>query len=199
MELDDPRLNALRHAFGSRAAARLERRPETREAAVALLLRARDDVELMLIKRAERETDPWSGHIALPGGRRAPRDEDLLATALRETLEEVGVDVARTGRLIGALDEIEPGSRRLPPILIAPFVAAVPPDTAATPDPREVEAALWVPLAALRDEGAVDELVLELETGPRTFPALRHGEHLIWGLTHRILVQFLALARGAGL
>lgn len=197
--LDDHRLMALHGTMATRPAARLPRRAGSREAAVALVLRGRDDVELLLIKRAVRADDPWSGHMALPGGRRAPDDADLLATAYRETVEEVGIELSRTGSLIGALDEIEPGTRKLPPILVAPFIVAVPPDAHATPDPREVEAALWVPLAALRDEAAVDELVFEMESGPRVFPSLRYGEHVIWGLTHRILTQFLEIAHPLGL
>jgi len=197
--LDDPRLAALHGAFEGRPAKRAPRDAASREAAVALLLRARADLEILLIKRAVRETDPWSGHMALPGGRRSPEDADLLATAWRETHEEIGVRLDRVGTFLGALDEVAPRSPRLPPIVIAPFIASVPPDTAAVADPREVEAALWVPLAALRDEGAVDELVLELEGGRRVFPSFRYGEHVIWGLTHRILEQFLTVAAEAGL
>src|SRR5690606_36119637 len=146
------------------------------------------------------ESDPWSGHIALPGGRRHPEDEDLLATAMRETAEETAVPLARIGRLLGALDEVEPTNPRLPPIIIAPFVLGVAPDTTAVPDPREVEAALWVPLDALRDPGAVSETLIELESGQRrAFPSLRYGEHVIWGLTPRILPHFMRIAEERGL
>lgn len=174
------------------------RDPGTREAAVALLLRPRSELELLLIKRAEHELDPWSGHMALPGGRREGHDPDLLGTALREAQEEIGVAVPREAHL-GTLDEVGPRTPRLPPIVIAPFVFVVPPDASASPDPAEVEAALWVPLRALFDEAAADELILELEGGRLTFPAIRYQQHIIWGLTHRILEQFLALAREAGI
>ncbi|MGH7466016.1 MAG: NUDIX domain-containing protein, partial [Longimicrobiales bacterium] len=91
--LDEPRIARLRRAFESRPARAADRLPEQREAAVAILVRPRDALELLLIRRAELHGDPWSGHIALPGGRRAPDDADLLATACRETEEEVGVPV----------------------------------------------------------------------------------------------------------
>lgn len=180
-------------------AARLERRPDHREAAVAVLVRPREQLEILLIKRAEREMDPWSGHIALPGGRRNARDVDLVDTAARETQEEVGVVLSRSGQLLGGLDEVAPSTPRLPHIVISPFVFAVPDRTEITPDPQEVDATLWAPLAALRDEGAVTETLVELHEGRRSFPSLRFGEHVIWGLTHRIVTQFLRIAEDAGL
>ncbi len=67
------------------------------------------------------------------------------------------------------------------------------------PDPREVDAALWVPLDALRDPGAVSEILIELEEGERrAFPSLRYGDHVIWGLTHRILTHFMGIAEECG-
>ena len=76
--------------------------PLMRLAAILLALRARADgePELLMIKRAEAEGDPWSGHIACPGGRMEPGDNDLAVTAVRETMEETGVDVARDGRFL---------------------------------------------------------------------------------------------------
>src|SRR5687767_8889345 len=167
-----------------------------REAAVALLIRPRDQLEILLIKRALHDTDPWSGHVALPGGRRDDTDVDLLETAVRETAEEVDVRVRPADSFIGALDELAPRNRRLPPIVIAPFVFGVPADTTATANPGEVDAAIWVPLSALRDEEAASEILIELEGGSRAFPSLTFGEYVIWGLTHRILVQFLDLSVG---
>lgn len=193
----DPRIARLAQILRHRPALAAEREAATREAAVALLLRPRDELELLLIKRAEHPSDPWSGHMALPGGRRESHDEDLLATAMREAREEIGIETS-VGDRLGALDEVHPRSVRLPPIVIAPFVLTVPPHASARPDPAEVEAALWVPLSALADERAADQLILELEGSQRTFPAYRYGEYLIWGLTHRILQQFLELARDAG-
>ena len=197
--IDDPRLIQLQRSLTLHAPRRALRTAGEREAAVALLVRPRDALEVLLIKRSERESDPWSGHMALPGGRRAPEDADLCATAMRETAEEVGIDTLRIGTVIGELDDVAPRSPRLPPVIIASYVVAVPPYVTATPDPREVDAALWIPVDALRDESAVADLVLELEGGPRTFPSLRYNEHVIWGLTHRILTQFLTIAHDAGL
>ena len=196
MYVDDARVVGLRRALEARPAAASERVANTLEAAVALLVRPREQLELLLIKRAIHDRDPWSGHVALPGGRRDHNDADLIETAMRETDEEVGIMLPKVGVLVGTLDEVVPGTTRLPPILIAPFVFAVPTTTAATINEREVDAAIWVPLAALRDQRAASEILIELEGGARTFPSLIFGEYVIWGLTHRILTQVLDITVG---
>ncbi len=161
---------------------------------MALLLRpAPADVELLLIKRAERAGDPWSGHMALPGGRSEPGDADAAATAVRETREEVGIDLDRVGTPLGSLDELAPRSGA-PRILVSPFVFAVPGDTEAAPN-EEVEAAVWIPLGELAHPDAAAEHLLETVTGdPRSFPAIGARGYVIWGLTHRILADFMEVA-----
>lgn len=170
-----------------------------KESAVALILREAPHPELLLIHRAEKPGDPWSGHMALPGGRREPGDAALVETALRETEEETGIPAARVGRVWGPLDEVSPGTRRLPPIVIAPFVVLVPEGTRAVPNPDEVQSAWWVPLEALQDADAVGEILIELEGHHRAFPTIRWRERDIWGLTLRILMGFLELAEEVGL
>jgi 8-oxo-dGTP pyrophosphatase MutT (NUDIX family) len=169
-------------------------------AAVALLLRpARPGVEVLLIRRAVRSDDPWSGHVALPGGREQADDRGPAWTAARESREEVGIDPLAGGRLLGALDPVWPRSERAPRILVRPFVFAVPQGVAAVPN-HEVDSAFWLPLRHLGDPSSAIEHVLEMEGLERmTFPAFGWGEHVVWGLTHRILIDFLALASRAGL
>jgi 8-oxo-dGTP pyrophosphatase MutT (NUDIX family) len=198
-DFDDRRIRELRRVLAHRPALDAGRAAHEREAAVALLVRPGPQLELLLIRRSEHEADPWSGHVALPGGRRDAADAALLHTALRETEEEVGIPLGRVGALLGMLDEVAPRNPALPPLVIAPFVLAVPPGTEAVPDRREIDAAIWVPLAALRSEEAVSEILIELHDGTRRFPSLVYGEYVIWGLTHRILLQFLELAEQAGL
>lgn len=193
--MDDPRLIELQRLLIGQPPRQSER-DGSREAAVALLLRPREQIELLLIKRAVHEKDPWSGHVALPGGRRDDGDADLVETAIRETSEEVGIHVHRAQTFIGALDEVAPRTPRLPPLIIAPFVFGVDPTTTADPSPTEVDAAVWVPLSALRDETAASEILIEFEGGSRAFPSLVYGEYVIWGLTHRILLQFLEITTG---
>jgi 8-oxo-dGTP pyrophosphatase MutT (NUDIX family) len=165
---------------------------EVRRAAILLALRGREDgePELLMIKRAEHEGDPWSGHIACPGGRMEPRDGDLAMTAVRETMEETGIDVERDGRLLGHLDELMPRSPTLAPIVIRPYVAIVRAGVRIVPS-EEVALAFWVPLSALRASGAWGTGVVRVRGGDRRVSAFLHEGHTVWGLTERVLRQFL--------
>ena len=170
----------------------VEPEPQMRLAAILLALRARADgePELLMIKRAEAEGDPWSGHIACPGGRMEPGDHDLAVTAVRETLEETGVDVTRDGRLLGHLDDISPRTPLLPLILIRPFVALVRAGVEIVPS-REVAAAFWVPVSALREHSAWRIGNVSIGGAMREVSVFQHGEYTVWGLTERVLRQFL--------
>lgn len=193
--MDDPRLRALREALAARPARVPDPEPGLPAAAVALVLRpvGGGEPELLLIRRAEREGDPWSGHMALPGGRAAPDDADAAATAARETREEVGIDVAGAGVLLGPLDAVLPQSSRAPRIAVSAFVFAVEAGTAAVPN-HEVQEALWVGLDELSEPGAATEYLYELHDGTTmTFPAFGARGNVVWGLTHRILTGFLEL------
>ncbi len=164
---------------------------QVRQAAILLVIReGHEGPELLLIKRAEVRGDPWSGQIACPGGRREPHDADLRATAVRETLEETGIDVARDGRVVGQLDDLRPYIMSLPPIMIRPFVAIVRRDVVVMPSP-EVAVAFWVPLAALGDASAWGVREVRAGNADRRVSAFVHGEHTVWGLTERALRQFL--------
>lgn len=195
----DPRIERLVGVLAARSPRRLPRAPGVEEAAVSVILRPREDLELLLVQRALRDADPWSGQVALPGGRRQAEDANLLETALRETEEETGVSIATHGRILGFLDEVEPATPGLPSIVIAPLVAAVLPEIEAAADGQEVTAALWMPLATLRDPQTRAAHRVERENYRRVFPAIRHGDRVIWGLTHRILMGFLEIAAGARL
>lgn len=185
-------LAAVRHALTGHEP-RARDAPLARLAAVALLLvEGAGGVELLFIRRAERADDPWSGQVAFPGGRRDPGDPDLLATALRETREETGVDLASAERL-GVLDDLVPATATLPPVLVRPFVFALGERPALAAARGEVARAFWVALARLATREVRQDLVLTLRGVERTFPAYRVGEDVIWGLTERILTPFLRL------
>jgi 8-oxo-dGTP pyrophosphatase MutT (NUDIX family) len=144
-----------------------------------------------MIKRADVEGDPWSGHIACPGGRMEPSDDnDLAVTAVRETLEETGVDVARDGRVIGRLDDISPTTPYLPPMVIRPYVALVRAHVEIVPS-AEVAQAFWVPLAALRTPAAWGTAMVTVRGREMSVSVFTHGDYTVWGLTERVLRQFL--------
>lgn len=169
-----------------------EAAPEARLAAVALvLLEGPRGLETLFIRRAERVGDPWSGQIAFPGGRRGPTDRDLLATAIRETREETGVELSAAERL-GALDDLYPRTATLPPVVVRPFVFALASRPALVPS-HEAQHAFWLPLVRLSEAGVRREVTLTLRGALRTFPAYLIDDELIWGMTERILTPFLEL------
>ena len=159
-----------------------------RRAAVAAVLH---EGRVLLMKRTARAGDPWSGHISLPGGGYQPSDGDLLTTAVRETREELAIDLAGT-RHAGALPALSPLSAGPHGIEVTPFVFV----TEEPLDPRcgpEAESAFWLPLE-LAASGALDETYLYPGTD-RRFPAWKHESHLIWGLTYRILTDLIAVTK----
>lgn len=162
-------------------------------AAVSLILRTGPDLDLLLIRRAEAEGDPWSGHMALPGGRRDPQDETLLHTAIRETQEETGLRLGDSGVALGPMSPLVPATRRLPPISIFPFVFGVPAGTPARAASPEVDEVLWTPVSYLQSTEASGTVDIPLGDMNRTFPCLRVGHRVIWGLTYRILQEFFLM------
>ena len=191
---------ALAHPDIARLAQALARQPgralapesPMRWAAIALVLRlgSTGGPELLMIKRAEMERDPWSGHVACPGGRREPGDAGLEHTATRETWEETGVDLASVGRILGTLDDISPRTPVLPPIVIRPFVAVVP-SSVEIVQSSEVAAAFWVPLSALQERAAWGTSLVSIRGTEREVTSFTHGEYMVWGLTERVLRQLL--------
>lgn len=164
--------------------------PDTNWAAVSVIV-APDPDAVLLIRRAEREGDPWSGHIGLPGGRLDPTDRDLCDTALRETAEEVGWRLGRT-QLLGSLTDVWPRTPLPRVIVVRPYVFAAS-DRPALSLSDEVAEAFWVPLDELRDPTIYRPAELEVRGERRRFPAFHLGPHVIWGLTERILTPLLAM------
>ena len=164
--------------------------PSARRAAVALILRR--DAQLLFIQRAHYETDPWSGQVAFPGGREEPGDTSLMDTALRETYEEIGLDLRRDGEVIGQLDDLGPPTPRLPPVVVRPFVALIGSHSAPILS-DEVAACFWVPLAALRLDTGWRDTVVTARGMEFTRRAFHHEGFVVWGMTERILSHFLTL------
>jgi len=172
---------------------RLSGEEDRPQAAVALIVRGAPEPAVLLIKRADSERDPWSGHMALPGGRRDDDDETLLATAIRETIEEVGLDLGRQARLLGQLDAVGPASRKLPPLMVTPFVFGTADDAEAYVASPEVAEVFWVPVRELGSADVRSTVEIPLPGGPREFSCYRVAGQVVWGLTYRMLEQFLGL------
>lgn len=167
--------------------------PSFARAAVAVVLRDGDaGAELIVIHRAHRSGDPWSGHMALPGGRQQGTDVDLFATAARETFEEVGVDLLQHGELLGHLDDLQAvGRGRSLNLIIRPFVCGLDAPATLTPNRDEVQSAFWIPLASLRHPDVRGTHRHNIMGQEFEHPAFVYQGHTIWGLTHRILSGLL--------
>lgn len=165
-------------------------------AAVAAILReppGAREVELFFIRRAEHPGDPWSGHVAFPGGRRDPDDATLLETAIRETREEVGIDLS-PAHLLARLPDVPAFTRSEgSALVVAPFVFAVREEITIVPNAIEVASTLWVPLATLAGSAGRESFELAYEGKKYELPCidLQPGNHRLWGLTYRMLEMLL--------
>jgi len=192
----DPRITRLEAALASRQTGVVDD-PVARRAAVAILIRLgeNDEPEIFFIKRALYEGDPWSGHIAFPGGREEPGDESLFGTACREAMEEVEFDLRREATLIGALDDLRPRAVRLPDIVVRPYVCLMP----APPEPvlsLEVADSFWVPLSVLLDRSVWRDTTVTAGGMEMSRFAFHHQGYVVWGMTERILSGLIELLGG---
>lgn len=158
-------------------------------AAVMVLLRSRaDGLDVLLGQRVTREGDPWSGQIGLPGGRRQEMDATVLDTALRETREEMGLDLSGRAEILGHMPPRAPGNMLA--MLVVPFVALAGDGL----EPRigpEMESAFWTPLRELPSTWARTSVQTVL--GELLVPAYLWNDRVIWGFTYRVLEELLVL------
>jgi 8-oxo-dGTP pyrophosphatase MutT (NUDIX family) len=174
-----PDLATLERALAGRPHPPLE--GPGRPASVMLCLRRG---AVLLLRRATHPLDPWSGHMSLPGGRHEQQDDGLLRTALRETQEEVGLEIEREGRVLGALGEFAGRGSGVASIRIAAFVAVLD-DEPELVLSDEVESAYWVPLDELEP---TTSKVSELRGPVPAYRPVVHGTELVvWGITFGIL------------
>jgi 8-oxo-dGTP pyrophosphatase MutT (NUDIX family) len=158
-------------------------------AAVVVLLRdGARNLEVLLGERSKREGDPWSGQVGLPGGRRREGDGTMLATAVRETREEVGIDLEGQADILGHMAPRAPGNK--PEILVVPYVAVARGRIEATSGP-EMASVFWAPLSDLPPTHA--RRVVATILGDLSVPSFTYDGRLIWGFTYRILEELLVL------
>lgn len=162
-------------------------------AAVAIVFReGTGSVEVLLIERAERADDPWSGHMAFPGGRLEHSDDSSFSTARRETFEEVGIELAKA-EYLGQLDDIVGNPRSGPTLVVAAHAFFLTEKQKIELDPREVRDAFWFPLAEMLEESrSVEYTIAQRPEAP--YPGILvgiPGRHVVWGLTYRFLENLL--------
>lgn len=169
-----------------------------RHACVAVILRGNsvDELELAFIQRAYNPQDRWSGHIAFPGGKKEDFDKTDLDAALRETKEEVGVDL-NPDELLGRLDDIQ--ARKAGSLLdfyIRPFVFHTNRDFSITLDASEVADFFWVPLKEIQNPYRQTHYPVTREQGTLDLPAVDiDREPPLWGLTYMMVLNLLERLR----
>lgn len=183
-----------------RALARLDARedpavPASRKAAVAAIVRESPaGAELLFIRRAEHPRDPWSGQMGLPGGRVDPGDPTPFAAAVRETAEEIGLDLAGGARSIGQLSEVRTHlALGAVPHSVVPFVFAFEGEASLTLN-YEVQETVWVPLSFLSDRRNRSAFTWVRRGLPVPTPCYRYDGRVIWGLTLRIVEELLEVS-----
>jgi len=200
MTVDKPMKSLGDHEIADVSAALARHVPDTapsresiRNAAVAMVLSEVPGAGLsaLFIQRAQHPDDPWSGQMAFPGGRFEPYDRTLVRAAIRETREEVGFSLSED-MLLGRLSDVSGGRLSMHRLAVSPFVFYAPEVPELRPN-YEVADTVWVPLAYLGDVANIQSYVFPLDPEKREFPAWKYDQYTIWGLTYRIIGNFLRL------
>ena len=168
--------------------------PRAGRAAVAIMVREGSDAtEMLMIRRATREGDPWSGHMGFPGGRRDPEDASNFSCALRETREEIGVDLSQWGTPLGELSDVNTGWRKdRPEMLVTPFIFQVGELPALTPN-YEVDDVVWVPLHFLMNEANREPLEWDWKGKKMETDSYLYDSYRIWGLSLMMIDEMTGL------
>ena len=166
--------------------------PKSAKGAVSLVLRGGRSIEIILIERAEREGDPWSGQLAFPGGRRQRGDRSPLETAKRETREEVGLSLSRNARLLGWLPARAPANRV--EWVVVPFVFSLTRPVKLRPG-DEAARAFWAPLEGM--PASLYRATIPFPMGDLETPAFEVEGKPLWGFSFRVLCDLFDLAGGA--
>jgi 8-oxo-dGTP pyrophosphatase MutT (NUDIX family) len=180
-------VDAIRAALARNVPAGTRFHAGPNHAAVAMVLAGDEsDLQICFIRRVERPGDPWSGHMAFPGGRACPEDASAQAVAERETREEVGL-ILRESHRVGTLSELPVRLGGVETsMVLSPFVYHMGLEAPAFEPNEEVTEAYWAPLADLWEA----KNATQLTRAAIAYPAIRFHEHLIWGLTLRVLTLF---------
>ncbi len=180
------------HSPGRKLLRRLMKR-----SAVAMILQVRQgELHILMIKRAEREGDPWSGHMAFPGGRMDKADAHGYAVAVRETEEEVGLSLGPQDQCIGRLTDLNARPHRGTfGMAVSPFVFRLEREVQFTPN-YEVAEVVWVPLEFLLDTDNREQMVWRYKGVEIPMPCYLYEERRIWGLSLMMLDELMDLIEG---
>jgi 8-oxo-dGTP pyrophosphatase MutT (NUDIX family) len=168
-----------------------------KRSAVAMILQLHEgQLHILMIKRAEREGDPWSGHMAFPGGRMDPGDANGFAVAIRETEEEIGLTLESEDLCIGRLSEINARPQRGAfGMAVSPFVFRLDRDVSFAPN-YEVAEVVWVPLEFLLDPDNREQMSWKYKGRKLPLPCYMFEGRRIWGLSLMMLDELMDLIEG---
>jgi 8-oxo-dGTP pyrophosphatase MutT (NUDIX family) len=162
------------------------------DAAVALIFKlVNRDIRILFVKRVDNPVDPWSGQMALPGGKRDLHDQNLKQTVIRETLEETNIDLLCRCRFLGVMAALRSTQRA--EMRILPFVILLEHQPSIILNKKELEGFVWISLKELVQHKSAAKFSFG------EFPAYIIGSNIIWGLTYRILENFIHEIKRAGL
>jgi len=168
-----------------------------RQAAVAIVIRDlephnQQGLEVLLIRRAEHPRDPWSGHMAFPGGRVDQEDSSPFAAAQRETLEEVGLSLQANADPVGRLSHLMvKAHQRIAPMVITPYLFALTSTTTLLLEPDEVQEAIWVPVSFFGDTNNRSTFTQNFGGVPLSWPCCQYQGRVVWGLTLKMLDELM--------
>jgi 8-oxo-dGTP pyrophosphatase MutT (NUDIX family) len=190
-------LQLIETRLGDHSPGRIILRRLMKRSAVAMILQVRQgELHILMIKRAEREGDPWSGHMAFPGGRMDKGDANGIAVAVRETEEEVGLTLDPQHECIGRLSDLNARPHKGTfGMAISPFVFRLDREVECVPN-YEVAETIWVPLEFLIDADNREEMVWEYKGMEVPMPCYRYENRQIWGLSLMMLDELLDLIEG---
>ena len=185
----------LERVIASRDSLRINKKGRVIRAAVMAVIRLHEGVhEMLFIKRPQSEHDAFSGQMAYPGGKVKSSDKSLLETAMRETLEETGLDLkSGGGRVIGSLDDVNPVTPRVSHYVVTPFVFYLSAPLNLHTN-AEVAEAVWIPISHFIDGKSAEERVVKRGGKEIVDYVFKYRDYVIWGMTGRILKQFITIA-----
>ncbi len=191
---DSEKIAALERLLKERNPRKIGGEPGLVHAAVMMILKeTEEEFSMLFIKRPEAEWDPFSGHMAFPGGKMSEGDKSKLETAIRETQEEIGVDLGVHGRILGELDDVNPNNPRARGYIVTPYLSFLTVEVPLELDRSEVEEAVWVPMEHLRDVRNFKVRMRERDGKLIEDYTYNYGPYLIWGMTGRIVHSFLSI------
>ena len=187
----------VRHQLGPFKPKKKWYRRWVKRSAISLILRRTEaGLEALMIKRADRESDPWSGHMAFPGGRGERADSNNLHTARRETWEEIGLDTDQHTECLGRLSDIAiPPFRGHHRMVITPYLFTIDQVPELNPN-HEVAEVIWVPLAFLANADNRELMQRQRKGVTRDIPCYFYNGERIWGVSLTMLDELVNLIRG---